>query len=213
MNHRKTGALAALALVLVFSSSHALAQMGEPKPELGEVSFYTGAAFGGLGGHGTVGAASGIAMSKYAFGLIDSSFIPLGSRTLIRSPLDTRRSQLWDFNFAIQIQAPLWRTWSPYLLLGSAFLYNTYQIVTTAPGGVIVRAGASDPKFGFETGAGVRYYVNEDWGIRAEYRYTISTNNFSRILGGVFYQFSGPWPFLPGARKVPHVPYGGAYSR
>jgi hypothetical protein len=189
--------LSILTAGLLLSPAYLLAQMNEPKPDLGEVSVYSGVAFGGLGTHPAFGAASGLGISKYAFGLIDSSFTPLGSWTLINNPNKTVRSQLWDFNFAIHVQIPLKRKWAPYILLGSAFLYNTYHTETFLPNGVIVRTGYNDPKFGFETGGGARYYVNDDWGIRGEYRYTFSTNNFSRIFGGVFYQFSGPWPFLP----------------
>jgi opacity protein-like surface antigen len=192
-----------VAVVLLLGTPCAFSQMDEPKPELGEVDSYAGVGFGGVGTHAAFGASSGIGMSKYAIGLIDTSFMPLGSSTLTHNPNKTVRSQLWDFNFAIHVQIPLKHSWTPYILLGSAFLYNTYHTETFLPNGVIIRAGYNDPKFGFETGGGVRYFIHEDWGVRGEYRYTISTNNFSRIFAGVFYQFSGPWPFLPRGRRSP----------
>ena len=69
-------------------------------------------------------------------------------------------------------------------------------------------SGRQDFKFGWENGGGLRYYIKDDWGVRTEYRYTVSGQNFGRILAGVFYQFSAPWPFLPrgGAKRVSFLP-------
>jgi hypothetical protein len=44
--------------------------------------------------------------------------------------------------------------------------------------------------------------VAENWGISAEYRYTSSSRDFNRILGGVFYQLhSESFPFRLGFGK------------
>ena len=203
MYRRKARRFTIVAAGFVIGAAHGVfGQTSEPLPDLGEVSIYGGGAFGGVGNHPAFGAATGLGITKYAIGLIDSSFSPLGSRTLTRNPHTTRRSQLYDFNFSVHVQIPLEQRWTPYLLLGSAFLYNTYQTETAGPQGMLLRAGVSDAKFGFETGGGVRYYVTGEWGVRAEYRYTISTNNFSRVFCGVFYQFSGPWPFVARSNRT-----------
>jgi hypothetical protein len=102
---------------------------------------------------------------------------------------------------------PLKHKWAPYGILAPALLYNTYQVQLIPPGGVAYFSSHSATKFAFETGGGVRYYVEENWGVRGEYRYTISNLNFSSLLGGVFYQFNGSWPFRfrnggRGARRV-----------
>lgn len=152
-----------------------------------------------------MGAATGISVSKYALALIDASFMPLGGNTLVRFPNVTSASHLYDFDFSIQFRVPVKKHWAPYGLLGSALLYNTYHLQSVHDQSVVYLSGQSVVKAGFEAGGGVRYNVNEAWGAKCEYRYTVSTQNFSRIQVGVFYQFSGSWPFVhsSGRRRVP----------
>jgi opacity protein-like surface antigen len=127
--------------------------------------------------------------------ILDVNFSPTGNRALRRDLVGTSNSRLYDFNFGGDILIPTHHHVTPYGLLAAGVLYNTYRIVATRGDGTIYLAGRSDCKFAFETGAGVRYFVNDDFGLRAEYRFTASTANFNRILVGVFYQFSGTWPF------------------
>jgi opacity protein-like surface antigen len=178
------------------------AQTDEDRDDVGEVSTYTGVGFGSLGTRAWVGGTTGAAMSKYAIALIDTSFLPIGGATLAAYPgLVTSRSRLYDFNFTVHIQIPVNRRWTPYALVGSGLLFNTYQVQVIRPDGIISFYGQDDAKFGFQTGGGARYFIGEDWGVKGEYRYTISTQNFSRILVGVFYQFHEPWPFLPRSKR------------
>jgi opacity protein-like surface antigen len=185
----------------------ARAQTWDGWESTGEVSGYGGVGFAGLGTHGWVGGTVGESTSKYFMGSIDTSFMPLGTRTLRDLPLVTTTSRLYDFNFTFHVQIPIHRRWTPYGIAGAALLFNTYDVHRFRPDGVIFTDGRSDAKFGFETGGGARYFVRNDWGIKGEYRYTISTRNFSRILIGVFYQFDGSWPFLPhgNSRRMPSV--------
>ena len=171
------------------------AQSGEEA--VGEVSAYTGAAMGALGGHPLVGGTTGLVAFKYAIGLVDTSFMPLGNRTIVHYQAATRNSQFFDINFTVDIQVPVNHRILPYGLFGPALLYNRYQIQTTLPQGSVSFVGQDDCKFGFQTGGGLRYYVKENWGVRAEYRYTISSQNFGGIGAGVFYQFSTPWLSMP----------------
>jgi hypothetical protein len=173
----------------------ACAQSGEGT--LGEVSMYSGLMTGAMGSPPVFGGTTGL-VTKYAVGLVDTSFMPLGSRTLVYQPAPAASSQLFDFNFTVHIQIPVNHQITPYGVFGPALLYNRYQLQTTQPYGPVVFAGQNDFKFGFETGAGLRYYLRDDWGVRTEYRYTISSHNFGRIIAGVFYQFSSSssWPFL-----------------
>jgi opacity protein-like surface antigen len=173
------------------------AQPGEEG--VGEVSAYTGFAMGALGSHPVVGGTTGLVAFKYAIGLVDTSFMPLGSRTLVHYPAATRNSQFFDINFTVDIQVPVNHRVLPYGLFGPALLFNRYQIQTIQPLGSVSFVGQDDVKFGFQTGGGLRYFVRDNWGVRAEYRYTISSQNFGTIGTGVFYQFSTPWlssPFL-----------------
>jgi len=180
-------------VALVISSPGAYGQPGETGQ--GEFAIYTGLTAGGVGTHPAVGASTGIALSRYVLGLFDTSYSPLGSDNLrYNSAIVTRDSRLYDINFTVQIRVPVMERWEPYTILGAALLYNTYQAQAIQPGNA-TSVSRHDGKFGFETGGGVRYYLAETWGVRGEYRYTFSTQNFSRILGGVFYQFDGIMPF------------------
>jgi hypothetical protein len=175
---------------------------------IGEVGAYGGAGFGSFGPHGWVGATSGVEVSKYFVTLIDTSYMPLGSHTLPNYHLVTSRSHLYDFNFTVQIQVPLkHKRWRPYALMAGALLFNTFRVETVRIDGVVIAHGENVSKFGFETGGGTRYFVGENWGVRGEYRYTITSRNFSRLLGGIFYQFDGTWPFLPRSKRRSRLPY------
>lgn len=179
---------------LIASSTGLFAQPGAI--DAGEFTAYTGVAFGQISTHATVGGSSGISFSRYGSALVETSYVPLGNGTLRIYPgITTARSALYDFNFAVHIRVPVKERWAPYAILATALMYNTYSIVTVASKPPVYLSGQSDTKFGFETGGGLRYYVRRDWGVQGEYRYTISSQNFSRVLGGVFYQLDGTWPF------------------
>jgi opacity protein-like surface antigen len=179
----------AIALLTLCGAAHA--QLGEDL--LGEVSAYTGWTSGAMGVHPVVGGSTAI-VSKYAIGMVETSYIPLGSRTFVHYDVPARHSQLFDFNFMVHMQIPVRRRIrvTPYGLFGPTGLYNRYQLLTAQPNGTVAYTGQDDVKFGFEVGGGFRYHVKETWGVRTEYRYTISNQNFGRILAGVFYQFSLP---------------------
>jgi opacity protein-like surface antigen len=182
---------------LVIGSTSLFAQPGAI--DAGEFAAYTGGTFGQIATHPTVGGSSGISFSRYASVLVETSYIPMGNGTLrIYQGIVTARSSLYDFNVAVHIRIPVKKRWAPYAILAPALLYNTYSTVTASIKPPVYLTGQSDTKFGFETGGGLRYYVRHDWGVQGEYRYTISSQNFSRMLGGVFYQFDGTWPFQSG---------------
>lgn len=182
-------------LGLFFATAAALAQPGAT--EDGEISAYGGMAAGSLGNQPTFGGNFGRAFSRYCIAQIDSSYTPLGARTLLSYPgVVTARSRLYDFNFSMHIRVPVGERWAPYAIVGGGFLFNTYEKQVIHANGAAVFEGKSHGTFGFETGGGARYYVSEDWGVRGEFRYTISNHNFARVLGGVFYQFNGDFPFV-----------------
>ena len=131
------------------------------------------------------GASSGLAFSRYAIGLLDLSYMPLGGNTLQRYPerVGIKDSGLFDLNLSVNIRIPWRKHWEPYGIAGAAVLFSTYQV------GPAIYRSRSDTDLGFETGGGLRYYVTENWGARTEVRYTICNRNFGRVLAGVFYQF------------------------
>ena len=161
------------------------------RTQAGEIGVYTGTSFGGLGGHPAVGGYFGGAFSRYAIALIDACYLPIGNRTMERVTPGTLTSGsgLYDFNFTVHVRVPFDRKWAPYGIAGTALLYNRYIAESVSPDGSVNQSTHTNTKFGFETGAGVRYYLTNNVGIRGEFRQTVSTHNFSRLLVGVLYQF------------------------
>jgi Outer membrane protein beta-barrel domain len=171
------------------------AQTGE-WVERSELSSYVGPGFGAGGSHVYAGGSAGVSPSKYFLGVIDVSYMPLGSHPLRTNLFGTSQSHLYDFSFQGQILIPIKQRVQPYALLGAGVLYNTYRIPAVNTNGVAYLAGRSDTKFGFQTGGGARIFVTEGFGFRTEYRFTASSRNFNSLLFGVIYQFDGTWPFL-----------------
>ncbi len=167
----------------------AWAQAGDPNAA--ELSTYAGVSTGTAGAHFAIGGSAGGSVYRYLIILVESGFSPLGNYTLVNHEgLVSRSSGLYDFDLAAHVRIPIKHRWEPYGIGAPALLYNRYQKQVIQPNGVITYAsGKSDVKFGFETGGGVRYYIHEDWGIRAEDRYIISTHNYNRFMVGVFRQF------------------------
>src|SRR5262245_51307475 len=121
--------------------------------ETSELSSYVGATIGARATNVWVGGSTGISPSKYFMAEIDTSFLPLGARTLrtdLASP--TQTSRLYDFNFQGQILIPIHYRITPYALLGAGILWNTYQIAAVRPGGLTYFSGQSDCKFAFQGG-------------------------------------------------------------
>jgi opacity protein-like surface antigen len=160
----------------------------------GEVFALSGVAAGGLGTRAVLGGGAGTNISRYIMALAEASVIPLNNQTLLpllpNGAVSARGSDLFDFNVALQVQVPI-RRWAPYGTMGAAVLMNPYTAGIPGPSGTIAYVGERHSKFGLEYGVGCRYYVRDNWGVRAEYRYTSSTRNFNRVLGGVFYRFEG----------------------
>jgi opacity protein-like surface antigen len=187
-----------LALTGFMVPSGSRAESGET--DTGEFSAYTGLTMGGFGAHAAVGAGAGMAITRYGIALADMSYMPLGGDTLRRLPGRpvVGHSGLYDFNFSVHFRVPLRgkrKRWEPYGIVGTSLLLSTFRTTSLDNQGVLVSAGRSQTNFGFETGGGVRYYAERNWGVRTELRYTLSSRNFARLLAGVFYQFDGEWPF------------------
>jgi len=166
---------------------------------VGELSAMSGGTAGGLKTHPVVTGSAGISIRRYLMLLGETSVIPLSNWTLIPpAAVQVRGSDLFDFNIALQGRIPI-KKWEPYGVFGMAVLMNPYTAGILTPSGTVAYVGERRSKFGLEWGAGCRYYVKENWGIRMEYRYTSSTRNFNRVVGGIFYQFDAPlFSLLPG---------------
>jgi len=177
------------------------AQVEPDSGNSGEVTAYTGFAAGGIGTHALVGASSGLFVNRYGALLIGGMFVPMGSNTVVPNTNAASRSHLYDASLTLNIQIPISNKWAPYGLAATSLLYNTYQLQLKHPDRSVYQVGASEVKFAFETGGGVRYYVSDDWGVKAEYRYAISTQNFSQFAFGIFYRLPSSWPFSFRARS------------
>jgi opacity protein-like surface antigen len=204
MNARFGGVLLSAA-GMMFVAANGFAQTED---SVGEVGAYAGPSMGSLGARPVFGGTTGIAY-KWVVGMIDTSFIPAANQTLRHHAEPASKSELFDFNFTVQVKIPVSRHWQPYGVFGPAMLYNRYQLQRTRPDGSTYLQGLQDFKFGWDIGTGVRYYAADNWGARLEYRYTITAQNFGRITLGVFRQFDFPWPFLPrnGRKGGQGVPY------
>ncbi|TMP96329.1 MAG: porin family protein, partial [Verrucomicrobia bacterium] len=185
----------AFGALLAIAMGPAALEAQSDKTGEGELSAYAGAVFG-MGAHPAVGSSTGTAFSRYATALIDVSYMPLNSDTLLSSPTTAayRGSGLFDFALCVNVQIPVGRRWAPYGILGAGLLYNVYQAALLTPAGAGF-ADRSKTNFEFSTGGGVRYYVADNWGIRPEVRVFISGRNFTRISVGVFYDIDADWPF------------------
>jgi opacity protein-like surface antigen len=180
--------LLALVAAVILSPDRVAAQ--PDNSSTGEISGYGGGIFG-INTHPAVGATSAVAMGPYAFLLLDVSYMPLGSDTLrdYRGQLAIQNSALYDFSVSTHIRIPLRAALEPYLILGGGLLLCTYRAGPLNGDTTTILSSRSDENFGFHTGAGVRYYIRDTWGIRGEYRATISNRNYSRVSLGWFYQF------------------------
>ena len=88
--------------LLAIAMAPAALEAQSDKTGAGELSAYAGAVFG-MGAHPAVGGSTGTAFSRYAIALIDVSFMPLSSDTLLSSPTTAayRGSGLFDFALCV----------------------------------------------------------------------------------------------------------------
>jgi hypothetical protein len=176
--------------VLVFRPAGAFAQAGET--DIGEVSAFVGGSFG-AGAHGVVGGGAGTAFSKHGMLLFETSFMPLGNNTIQDWPARSSvlRSRLWDFAIDSNIRIPIRERWAPYAIVGTGLLWDLVrQQALTAQGSPVIY-NFNQFNGVFHTGAGVRYYVGKNWGIRPEVKVIVTRQTYTRLSIGIFYVTSG----------------------
>jgi hypothetical protein len=164
---------------------------------VGELSGSTGVTFGSVGTHLAVGASSGWLFSRYGAWLMDLSYMPLGGSTLqsYGGQVSVAGSALYDWSFTGQIRIPIRDKWEPYLIGGPAVLFSSYRVAARNGQEAGVYGNRGDTDLAFETGTGVRYFLADNWGIRAETKFTFSHRSFGRFSIGGFYQFEGELGF------------------
>jgi len=161
----------------------------------GEVAAYGGGSFG-AGSHPVVGGTTGLSFSKFGMVMLDGSYTPMGQDTVRSHPAgwSVQNSRLLDLNLAVHIRIPVRDRLVPYAILGGGALWDAYDHSVAGPQGAAVVSRNNEWNFGFHTGAGVRYYVRDNWGVRPELRVIVSNRTFTRLSVGVFYTLPNDWP-------------------
>jgi opacity protein-like surface antigen len=156
--------------------------------DIGEIAAYAGGV-AGIGSHPAGGITFMTALSKYTMFGAELGFASLGEegyRTSSGSLLS--RSRLYDFNGHVHVRIPVRDHFAPYIVIGAGLLHSTAERVVTAPTGNAVDSFTNND-FAFQIGAGLRYFITDNWGVRPEWKYYASERNFSKLSFGVFYQF------------------------
>lgn len=163
--------------------------------EVGEVSAYGGGIFG-IGTHPLVGGGAGIAFSRYGMFLLDTSFMSLGNNTIQPWPpkATVRRSYQFDFGTDFHIRIPIKENWAPYAIAGVGLLWDMVRQETFDAHGLAVVNHYNQFNGALHTGAGLRYYIRHDWGIRPEFKVIVSKQTYYRMSVGIFYSTPPNWP-------------------
>jgi len=183
-----------LPVVLWFSPSAASAQSGDT--EAGEVAVLTGGTLSGIGAQPLVTGSAAITFSRYGMALLEMSFMPMGQHTIqswpARSAVD--RSYTYDFGFNFHIRIPVKEHWAPYALIGPGLLWNLFRQETVDSRGVVVVRDLEQVNGALHAGAGLRYYIGKNWGLRPELKFTVSKQTYTQLTLGVFYVTGPNWP-------------------
>jgi hypothetical protein len=185
-------ATAIIVVALGAASPNASAQAGDV--DVGEFSGFGGGFFG-AGAHGTVGGSAGIAFSRYAMAFIDTTYMPLGQNTIQPWPAKSTVSQshLYDFAVDFHFRVPVKERWAPYAIMGAPLLLNSLRQDTVDARGNPVTYNYKQLNGGFHTGAGLRYYVGNNWGIRPEVKVIVSRQTYVLFTIGVFWVTPASW--------------------
>jgi hypothetical protein len=171
----------------------ASAQSGET--ETGEVTAFGGVGFG-AGTQPVGGGSAGVSFSRYGMALIEASFMPMGKYTIQPWPAQSavQRSFLYDFALDFHVRIPVKARWEPYAILGSSVLWNQLSASGENRRGDAVVNHYNQVNASFNTGAGVRYFVGKNWGLRPEVKVIISKQIYTRVSMGIFYVTPPDWP-------------------
>ena len=183
---------AVLSVIVLLGLAPAALYGQSDETDVGEVAVHGGGLFG-AGTHGSIGASAGLAFARRGMIHLDSTYNwmtndILWNRPGVQSP---RNSRLFEFMAVSHIRVPVTSRIAPYAILGGGLLYNSFR-AATGPQGIVT--DFQDFKFGAQTGAGLRYYMGQNWGIRPEFKVTISSQTYTRFSIGVFYVVPNTWP-------------------
>jgi hypothetical protein len=143
--------------------------------------------------HGTVGAGAGLLIAKYGGYFLDAGYSSLGTGSVRRLGEPVTQSRLYDLALLGHIRFPVKTKFEPYAIVGGGAFYNTFQIQAPAPAPFGTFVSKSTTNFAFHTGAGLRYFVHPDWGIRPELKISISGQTYVGFSVGFFYVIPGSY--------------------
>jgi opacity protein-like surface antigen len=156
--------------------------------EPGELSGYSGVSANG-GAHPFVGASAGLDYGQYALGLFDFAYTHLDNDTLrYLHGVNVKGSQLYDVNYSVHFRYTINHRWEPYALTGPSVIWNHYSYGVSTPSGGTVYPTKDDVNFGWHAGGGVRYFVNDSWGVRPEVKVVITGRTYVVFSLGFFFK-------------------------
>jgi opacity protein-like surface antigen len=97
-------------------------------------------------------------------------------------------AKAFNFNVGGQYQFSRADSMTPYAGFGLGVLHASSSYSSTF-GGTTVSGSSSSSDLYFNVGGGLRYFVNERWGLRPEMMIFAGSNTYVRIGGGIFYHF------------------------
>jgi hypothetical protein len=122
--------------------------------------------------------------------------MPLGNRTIQSWPdrAFVNRSYLIDFGVDFHVRIPVGKHWAPYGIAGTGLLWNLVRADLVNAKGLTVVRHFDQFNGALHTGGGLRYYVNQNWGIRPEVKVIVSKHVYTMIAVGIFYVTPTNWP-------------------
>jgi hypothetical protein len=163
--------------------------------DVGEVAALGGGVFG-VETHGSATGSAGVAFSRYGMALFDTSYIPMGNRTIQfwPDPSTVNHSFTIDFGFDVHIRVPIKHRWEPYGIAGVGALWNMLRQDTFDRRGNPIVRHFDQWNGALHTGGGLRYFIGQNWGIRPECRVIVSKDVYTQLMVGIFYVTPPDWP-------------------
>jgi Outer membrane protein beta-barrel domain len=175
---------AVVACVLVSAACYA------QEPRLVEANAQVGIV-SGIGTHGSFGGGMGLELTPRVLGYGEFSYIPLGGASNSLPAFGLRAgasAKAVNFNIGGQYQFSRADSMTPYAGFGLGVLHASSSYSSTF-GGTTVSGSSSSSDLYFNIGGGLRYFVNERWGLRPEMMIFAGSNTYVRIGAGIFYHF------------------------
>jgi hypothetical protein len=197
VTHKREWNAAVIVLTAVWSLEPAVAsaQSTETEEGEGEVSVLGGATFAS-GAHAAVTASAGSVISRYGMVLLETTFMPLGNSSIQPWPARStiNRSFVYDFGLNFHVRIPINERWAPYGIVGAGVLWDLVRQHTVDSQGVLIVKHWDQVNGAFHTGAGLRYYIGKNWGIRPEVKVIASKQIYTQVTLGIFYVTPSEWP-------------------